>query len=88
MNIFKTAGSRFLFMALYEKLLDEPDDGYSSTYVIWPRKNGKWDVRWKWAGDWEEIAPHQFDTENAAFNYAYDHNAERQRRLENSSRKQ
>lgn len=87
MRVFKSGGARFLFMARGEKLPDKPDDNYTSSYVIWPRKNGKWDVRWKWSGDWKEIADHQFDTENAAFNHAYDHHAERQRRLEDSSRK-
>lgn len=87
MKVFKAAGSIFLFMALGEKLPSKPDGSYVSSYVIWPRKNSKWDVRWKWSGDWEEIADHQFDTENAAFNHAYVHNAERQCRLENASRK-
>lgn len=78
MRTFTSGGTRFYFMDRGEKLPDiHADRNFTTGYVIWPRSNGKWDVRWKTIGDWQEIAGHQFDTENAAFLCAHEHHVKR-----------
>lgn len=74
MRKFISGGTKFYFMEPGEKVPDVHEDrSFVGAYVIWRRKSGKWDVRWKLIGEWEEIADRQFDTENEAFNFAHDH---------------
>lgn len=40
-------------------------------FVIWPR-DGKWDVREMGFRGWDKITDRLFDSENEAFNFAYD----------------
>ncbi|MGC0808993.1 hypothetical protein [Pantoea agglomerans] len=78
MRTFISGATKFYFMDPYEKLPDVYQDrSFVGAYVIWPRNTGKWDVRWKYSGDWEEIAGNQFDTENAAFLCAHAHHVKR-----------
>lgn len=72
---------KFFMMEPGEKLPDlYANQDFTQGYVIWPRKNGMWDVRWRKLRDWEEISSKQFPTENAAFNAAYDHMVEQQKK--------
>lgn len=55
---------------------------YPADFVIWPRGN-KWDVRENTIRGWEPITDRLFDSENEAFNFAYDNycaDEERKRR--------
>lgn len=76
-----SAGIAFYMLDSGEKLTQIHGDRYGIPgYVIWPRGD-KWDVRW-YNNEWVEITDHQFDTENAAFNFAYEHFVARQAEMD------
>lgn len=82
MRTFSTAGYKFYMLDRGERA----PDPYSSrdvagAYLIWPRKSGKWDTRIFHRGQWTEFTDRQFDTENEAFNFAYDHYGATQNRF-------
>lgn len=74
MRVYSDRGFKFFFLAKGEKLPDIfSDRSWIGGYVIWQRKSGMWDVRYRLMADWEEITNKQFDTENAAFQFAHEH---------------
>lgn len=73
MRTFISGGVNFYFLSPGEKV-PEPDGGFIGAYAIWQREDDKWDVRWcRGSVKWQEITNQYFDTENEAFNFAYDH---------------
>lgn len=74
-------GVKFIFLVRGEKLPQAKiGNDYGGSYLIWPRKNGLWDIRWKWP-DWQEITTQQFDDEHAAFQFAHEHHLKRMKKL-------
>ncbi|WP_241669219.1 hypothetical protein [Pantoea agglomerans] len=74
MRKFSTGGYTFYMLQPGERAPNPLDDtGFCGAYLIWPRKNGQWDLRQFLRGNWQEVSHCQFDTENAAFNFAYEH---------------
>lgn len=74
-----SCGVAFYMLGRNEKMPQIYGDSYGIPgYVIWPRNCGKWDVRWYSQQEWEEITDQLFDTENVAFNFAYEHFLARQ----------
>jgi hypothetical protein len=74
MKVFSCQGFKFYFLQHGEKLPNIYASGnFTGGYVIWPRNSGKWDVRYKFSKDWEEITDKIFDSENEAFQFAYEH---------------
>lgn len=72
MRSFTSGGMAFYMLGEGERLPDVRGNRYGNLgYVIWPRGD-KWDVRRMGLRGWEKIADRLFDTENEAFNFAYD----------------
>ncbi|WP_190286006.1 MULTISPECIES: hypothetical protein [Pantoea] len=73
MRRFSTGGYTFYILQRGERAPDPlADTGFCGAYLIWPRKNGYWDVREFISGQWQEITDVQFDTESAAFSFVYE----------------
>jgi len=74
MRKFVSAGVAFYMLDPGEQLTKhEVYHRYDpARFVIWPRGD-KWDVRQRVGKEWMAISDQLFDTENAAFNCAYDH---------------
>lgn len=72
MKKFVSAATTFITLSQGERLKDINMADLCQLYVIWP-VDAKWRVRYKWLKGWEEIAEHDFDTDNAALTYAYEH---------------
>lgn len=48
------------------------DNRYAGAYAVFPF-DGKWRIQTHKNPRWVDLTPDAFDTENAAFNYAYSH---------------
>lgn len=72
MKKFVSAATTFITLSQGERLKDINMADLCQLYVIWP-VDAKWRVRYKWLKGWEEIAEHDFNTDNAALTYAYEH---------------
>jgi hypothetical protein len=73
MRKFIVGGTIFYMLDSGERMQsDNMDYDCSRHYIIWPVTDG-WRIRYKWSKDWEIITDKIFDTENAAFNFAYEH---------------
>ena len=85
MRKFVSGGVVFLFPATGEVVGDvRTNDGSKPGYVIKECDGGQWQAQRFENGVWLDIADKQFETENEAFNIAYDHylaEQERMRRL-------
>lgn len=74
MQIFNDRGFVFYMLERGEKLPKHPQGrDFTGGYVIWPRKSGKWDIRYKFSPEWEPITDRLFDTEEEAFAFAFEH---------------
>jgi len=69
-----SAGTAFYVLAPGESLTKHEiyHQYYPAQYVIWPLAEG-WDVRKMGPQGWQKISGTLFETENAAFNFAYEH---------------
>lgn len=73
MRKFFTSATAF-YMLSDGEVLSKSDINFdfNRMYIIWP-KSGLWKVRHKWHRGWEEISMVDFESENDAFNFAYEH---------------
>lgn len=73
MKKFKSSGIAFYFLEDGEPYPDaSADKEYIGAYVVFPFE-GKWLAQRHKKGYWLDITNKRFDTENEAFNYAYEH---------------
>lgn len=72
MKKFVSAAATFITLSHGERLTDKDMVDLCQLYVIWP-VDDQWRVRYKWLKGWESICDVDFDTDNAAFVYAYEH---------------
>lgn len=72
MKKFTSAATTFITLSQGERLEEIDMVDLCKLYVIWP-VDTKWRVRYKWLKGWEEIADHDYDTDNAALTHAYEH---------------
>ncbi|AVW74159.1 hypothetical protein B7D34_01045 (plasmid) [Klebsiella pneumoniae] len=73
MKKFIVGGTIFYMLADGERMQSgDMDYDCSYHYIIWP-SNDFWRVKYRCSKEWESITDKVFDTENAAFNCAYDH---------------
>lgn len=73
MRKFVSAATAFYFLDEGEMLGSAQIYGDESRiYVIWP-VSGVWKVRYRFHKGWESISSSDFETENIAFNFAYEH---------------
>jgi len=78
MRKFSTGGYTFYMLQRGERAPDPfADNTGCGACLIWPRKNGRWDVREFIRGEWQEITFTKFDSESDAFNFVYDRYCER-----------
>lgn len=83
MRTFISGGVKFYSLADGEVYPDPyADNQYVGAYVVFPYE-GKWCVQIHESGKWKDLTPQRFETENIAFNYAYDDYLEKQRRIQN-----
>lgn len=73
MKKFIVGGTIFYMLSDGERMQSK-DMNYdcSHHYIIWPNDN-VWRINYRCTKDWEKITDKTFDTENAAFNFAYEH---------------
>lgn len=72
MKKFVSAAATFITLSHGERLTDKDMVDLCQLYVIWP-VDDKWRIRYKWLKGWETIVANDFDTDNEAFSYAYQH---------------
>lgn len=73
MKKFIVGGTIFYMLSAGERMQsNDIDHDCSRHYIIWP-VNESWRIKYRWGDKWDNITDQKFDTENAAFNFAYDH---------------
>lgn len=73
MQILKSGGVKFYILEQGEMYPDpHSDNQFVGAYVVFPFED-KWAVQYYDKGRWLDLTELRFDSENAAFNYAYDH---------------
>ncbi|EEB6041898.1 hypothetical protein OR033_004981 [Salmonella enterica] len=73
MKKFIVGGTIFYMLADGERMQSKDMDyDCSYHYLIWPAGDS-WRIKYRGFKEWESITDKVFDTENAAFNCAYDH---------------
>ncbi len=73
MKTFITSATAFYTFAPGEPFSsDRLNTDINRMYVVWP-EGEVWRVKYRFHRGWEEITVQRFDTENAAFCFAYDH---------------
>ena len=73
MRKFFTSATAFYMLGPGEVLRQaDINRDFNRKYVIW-HADGVWKVRHNWHHGWEDITQGDFETENAAFNFAYEH---------------
>lgn len=73
MKRFKSGGMAFYMLGPGEFYPDPySDKDYIGAYVVFPYE-GEWLAQIHKNGGWVDITGRRFETENAAFNAAYDH---------------
>ncbi len=78
MRKFSTGGYTFYILDRDERGPNPLDDtGFYGAYLIWPFKNGFWNVCQFENGDWKQITSDLFGSENEAFNHVYCKHCER-----------
>ena len=73
MKRFKSGGMAFYMLEPGELYPDAiADKEYVGAYVVFPYE-GKWLAQNHTRGKWVDITDQRFETENEAFNFAYEH---------------
>lgn len=73
MKCFKSGGMAFYMLEAGEPYPDAAaDKEYIGAYVVFPYE-GKWLAQIHTIGKWLDISEQRFDSENVAFNHAYQH---------------
>lgn len=80
MKTFKSGGMKFYMLAPGD-LYPDPyaDNQYIGAYVIFLH-DGKWYVQIHTRNRWENLTDESFERENTAFNFAYDHYIEAEKK--------
>ncbi|WP_225760291.1 hypothetical protein [Leclercia sp. Marseille-Q4284] len=73
MKKFIVGGTIFYMLSPGERVQSNDID-YDCTrhYIIWS-VDDSWHIKYKFSQGWENITEQNFETENAAFNFAYEH---------------
>lgn len=73
MKTFKSGGVKFYMLAEGEGYPDpHADNQYVGAYAVFPYE-GKWCAQIHERNTWLDLTEQRFETENIAFNFAYDH---------------
>jgi len=76
MQIFNASdGHRLIMLNAGERVPDlNSFSNFNGATIVWPRKSGKWDIRLldEKTLKWVPVTDQLFETQNAAFNFAYD----------------
>lgn len=73
LRTFISAATAFYMFEPGEKYSeDKLDSDISREYVIWP-EGDVWRVKYRFGPGWQDITDKRFDSENAAFCFAYNH---------------
>ena len=82
MKCFKYGGMAFYMLEAGENYPDATaDKEYIGAYVVFPFK-GHWLAQILTQGNWTDITDQRFDSENAAFNFAYQHHTAAEEKLQ------
>lgn len=84
MKLFISGGVKFYTLAEGEAYPDpHADNRYVGAYVVFPFE-GKWCVQILERNTWRDLTVQHFETDNIAFNFAYNHYVAQQEKQRNN----